>query len=108
MTFQTIPLDNLPKRERAFDQETASALLAATKNDPKNGATDGIVYATEPEARKEATKHKRLLGRVAPSGMTARSRVFTVNADGKPDKDGKSFAWAVLLGKANAKKSAKA
>jgi hypothetical protein len=96
MTFQTIPLNTLPKREpRGFDKAKAAELLAAVQAQPDSGATDGKAYSTEPEARKVAAKIKRLLAHVAPNGQVARSRVFPVKG---------GFGWAVLLAAAEAPK----
>jgi hypothetical protein len=88
MTFQTIPLDALPKREsKKFDADKANALLAAVQTGEV--ATDGTSYADEAEARKLAAANKRLLQRVIPAGKVARTRVF-VHPDG-------GFAWGVFL-----------
>jgi hypothetical protein len=107
--FQTIALDALPKRTpRGFDAAKAAALLTAVQAQPDAGATDGVAYATEAEARILASRFKRLLANVAPKGTVAKSRVFPIKDDAG---NVTGYGWAVLLGapaaKAPAAKSAK-
>jgi hypothetical protein len=93
MTFQPVALDTLPKRlvrGRAFDTETAEALLALVQSTGQ-GASDDVEYDDQGEARKAAGKARRLLIRVAPQPELVKSRVYETALD-----SGK-FRWVVSL-----------
>lgn len=93
MTFVAVPVDALPKRlvrGRAFDTESANALLALVST-AGQAASDGVEYDSAADARKEAGKARRLLVRVAPDAELVKSRVYETAAD-----SGK-FRWAVSL-----------
>jgi hypothetical protein len=100
MTFQTVNLNDLPKREpKGFNAAAANALLAAATAAPDSGASDGTAYPDEAEARKIAGRHKRLLEHVIPSDQVVKTRVF-------PSKSG-GFGWTVFVAAAPAEPSAK-
>lgn len=89
--FQSISLDTLPKRlvrGRAFDQETADALLAIVSQ-PGQAASDGTAFPDQDEARKAAGKARRLLIRVAPDPELVKSRVYAVDS---------KWHWALSIG----------
>lgn len=103
MTFSPVALDTLPKRlvrGRAFDADTANALLAIVQQSGQ-GASDGVEYTDQAEARKAAGKARRLLVRVAPNPDLVKSRVYETEAN-----SGK-YRWAVSLGTEPSGKSAK-
>ncbi len=95
-TFSAVALDTLPKRivsGRSFDTESANALLTLVSKDGQ-GASDGVAYPEANDARKAASRARRLLLHVAPDPSLVRSRVYTLD-------DGTSFRWTVSLGKLN-------
>ena len=102
MTFQTIPLSQLPKRRsRSYDADKANALLAGLETG--EAVSDAIAYATEQEARAVAAATKRLASHVAPDGKVLRTAVGE-------HPDGSGFAWYLYLSEptaANGKRKSK-
>jgi len=101
--FAPVALETLPKRlvrGRAFDADTANAVLALVSQ-PGQGASDGTDYPDAAEARKAAGKARRLLVRVAPNAELVRSRVY------ETEKESGIWRWAVSLGTEPVGKAAK-
>lgn len=124
VTYQTLPLNVIPKRKapaHEWDKEAAAALLGVVTADPIKvegsdetvppTATDGTAYADPKLARAEANKAKRLLGHVMPTGKIAKTVLFGLDKKGQPvlvaDSIG-SFGWAVYLADAPTPKAAPA
>lgn len=105
MTFHPVAISSLPKRlvrGRAFDADTANALLALVQANPgQDGATDDVEYDDQQEARKAAGKARRLLVRVAPNPDLVKSRVYETAAGSG------HFRWAVSLATEEAKSKRK-
>ncbi len=91
MTYSAVPVESLPKRVsrvKAVDIEAANALLAIVSV-AGQAASDGVQYATQTDARKEAGKARRMLIRVAPDAELVKSRVYGADDSG--------WFWAVSL-----------
>lgn len=89
--FEIVSVDTLPKSVRqpsAEDKATADALFAATKDGEAVRST--TTFPTKAAAEKVGSKMRRLLGRSAPAGKSARSRIVGNDREG--------FRWAVFLG----------
>jgi len=86
MTFSTISISDLPKREapqKTFDLEAANAILALVSV-PGQAASDSVAYADMKSARAAANAAKRLLSHVVTDETKKiETRIFGI-ADGKP------------------------
>lgn len=105
MTFVAVPAESLPKRARRgreFDSDSANALLSIVSTAGQT-ASDGTDYTELTDARKAASKARRLLLHVVENADTVKSRVW-----GAGENNSAPFRWAVYLAEPKPEKPEKA